>query len=295
MSPPEYPQFLPFKFVNMQVYASTEWLADGKKKYRRVFEYASLTYLYSELSFYNKRYESQPWVAQISLSCNAMSQDGQVIQQVCNIEFERTIEPGEFMIHVREGWGNTEPGNFWKPGTYAWVAVVNGYCVGQALFYVQDTGPMTADHNPYFEIHSVRTFEGPNELPILTDRRYGSMFDSNKVRYIWGELTFKNLIRDMDWMCDVNFNFFNEARELKGTNTAFMLVPRSLEYVNACSGWGSVSTGTWFEGSFTLEIVFMDRLIAVLPFEIREGKEDDKSILPKLKNLRAVKWLFGNA
>jgi hypothetical protein len=72
------------------------------------------------------------------------------------------------------------------------------------------------------------------------------------------------------------------------------MIRRDLQYVNICSGWGSETKGTWLEGSFTLEIVFMDRLIAVLPFEIREGKEEDKAILPKLKNLKAVKWLFGD-
>jgi hypothetical protein len=73
-----------------------------------------------------------------------------------------------------------------------------------------------------------------------------------------------------------------------------MRISRDNEYVDICSGWGSETKGTWFAGSFTLEIVFMDRLIAVLPFEIHDAPENDKAVLPKLKNLKAVKWLFGN-
>ncbi|MBK7226489.1 MAG: hypothetical protein IPH96_14200 [Saprospiraceae bacterium] len=46
-----------FKFKELKVYASTEWLADNRKKYRQVFDRFETTYIYAELSFYNKYFE----------------------------------------------------------------------------------------------------------------------------------------------------------------------------------------------------------------------------------------------
>ena len=47
-----------YKFKDLKVYASTEWLADNKKKYRQVFDRFETTYVYAELSFFNKYFET---------------------------------------------------------------------------------------------------------------------------------------------------------------------------------------------------------------------------------------------
>ena len=56
-----------YKFKELKVYASTEWLADNKKKYRQVFDRFSTTYIYTELSFYNKWFDLDFWEADIEL------------------------------------------------------------------------------------------------------------------------------------------------------------------------------------------------------------------------------------
>ena len=58
-----------FKFKELKVYASTEWLADNRKKYRQVFDRFETTYIYAELSFYNKYFEKDAWDADIELKC----------------------------------------------------------------------------------------------------------------------------------------------------------------------------------------------------------------------------------
>jgi len=40
-----------FKFKDLKIYGSSEWLAGKKKKYRRVFDRSEATYVYAELSF----------------------------------------------------------------------------------------------------------------------------------------------------------------------------------------------------------------------------------------------------
>ena len=57
-----------YKFKALKVYASTEWVLDGKK-YRKVFENMETTYLYAELSFYNKLFDEEDWTAEINLKC----------------------------------------------------------------------------------------------------------------------------------------------------------------------------------------------------------------------------------
>ena len=52
-----HPEYKKFKFRELKVYASTEWLADNKKKYRQVFDRYETTYVYAELSFYNKHFD----------------------------------------------------------------------------------------------------------------------------------------------------------------------------------------------------------------------------------------------
>jgi len=49
--------FKKHKFKELKVYASTEWLADNKKKYRQVFDRFETSYLYAELSFYNNYFD----------------------------------------------------------------------------------------------------------------------------------------------------------------------------------------------------------------------------------------------
>jgi len=40
--------------------------------------------------------------------------------------------------------------------------------------------------------------------------------------------------------------------------------------------WGSVNAGTWVEDNYTMEVVFMDEVVAVIPFSI--GKKDIERI-----------------
>ena len=65
----KYPELKNFKFRELKVYASTEWLADNKKKYRQVFDRYETTYIYSELSFYNKMFDVEDWEINVKLKC----------------------------------------------------------------------------------------------------------------------------------------------------------------------------------------------------------------------------------
>ena len=59
----EDPEFHRWKFRDLKIYASTEWLADNKKKYRQVFDRHETTYIYAELSFYNHSHSPKKTIA----------------------------------------------------------------------------------------------------------------------------------------------------------------------------------------------------------------------------------------
>ena len=65
----ENPQEKNYKYHELKVYSSTEWLADNKKKYRQVFDRYETSYVYAELSFFNKLFDREIWEVEITLKC----------------------------------------------------------------------------------------------------------------------------------------------------------------------------------------------------------------------------------
>ncbi len=54
-----HPEKEQFKFKELKIYSSTEWLAENRKKYRQVFDRHSTTFIYVELSFFNKFFDQK--------------------------------------------------------------------------------------------------------------------------------------------------------------------------------------------------------------------------------------------
>ena len=103
MSLEKGPGFVAYKFLDLKCYASTEWLAEGKKKYRRVFESTELTYVYAEFSFYNKLFDEQDWDVKVNLKCHELSPEGLRVKEMCNIDVDRKVGAAENIVFIREG------------------------------------------------------------------------------------------------------------------------------------------------------------------------------------------------
>ena len=287
------PQESRFRFVDLKCYASAEWLMDRKKKYRQVYEVDQLTYITAELSLINLRYTLDDWTTKFTLKCNFIGHDGQFLKELFSNDYPKTISRDEHTVTLREGWGSATPGGYWKTGTYVWVALLDGVVVASHYFYVQSIGMISSEHNHLFEAQSLRLYENSQDRLPKPQRRYFSQFESTKTRYIWGEFTFANRYTDKDWICEVFFNFFNEARELKGRVVELEIVQRGDAVFEVCSGFGSDIFGTWFPGKFTLEIVFMEHLVAVIPFEVGAEFVEEGQSPNWLSSLKPTKWLFG--
>src|SRR6478736_9371173 len=58
-----------YKFRDIKVHASDEWMADATKKYRQVYDRYETTHLRVELSFFNKLFDEEEWEAAVTLKC----------------------------------------------------------------------------------------------------------------------------------------------------------------------------------------------------------------------------------
>lgn len=268
----ESPEFRKFKFRELKVYASTEWLADNKKKYRQVFDRYESAYMYAELSLYNKMYDLDDWDVEVELKCFSLKKGR---TELCSLPFRRKVSKYDNVIYVREGWGNKKEGAFWKKGTYYWEAYVDGEKVATKYFYIEDGGrEVTFDDNPYIELQSLRLYEGPYDDIPETDRVYYRKLHGEETRYIYAEIIFKNLNANKSWQCELFTKFYNNARELKGQIVRLHRVEKKDEYITITAGWGSNVKGSWRNDQYTCEVVFMDKLLGVLPFELGDDFEE---------------------
>ncbi|MBO6516965.1 MAG: AAA family ATPase [Bacteroidia bacterium] len=253
-----------YQFVGMKTYGSTEWLADNKKKYRSVFDKAEVGYVYCEFLFINLKYKQKDWPLKLQLKCIDENK-----KEICNLNCDRSISLNAQNIFIREGWGTKNPDGFWKPGVYKWEAWIDGELIAEKNFYVQDFGVVSGLGQPYFKIKSIKFYEGPDANVLIENRRYYHTFHHQFTRYIWAELKAENLIEGVKyWTCELTFNFRTSSNLLKGSVTKlFFVYPQEPNFVITV-GWGSDVIGTWGKGSYYMDILYQDKLLASKNFNI---------------------------
>jgi SpoVK/Ycf46/Vps4 family AAA+-type ATPase len=260
--------FISYKFRAIKTFASNEWLAEGKKKYRQVFDRNELSYLHVEFSFFNKLFDEEDWEAKILLKAYRRPKDRRrKAEEIGKLEVPKHISQAQNIVYVREQLGHEMAGNFWEEGHYLWEAYINGKLVGAADFYVYDVGPETEGTNRFLEVESVQLYEGANSDRAKEGVVYHQAFRHSETRFIWVRLQAKNHF-PKEWMCEMIFYIYNDARQLKGQMVELVKVKADSKEVVIHSGWGSDLRGTWFKDNYTVEIVFMDTLIGIVPFSV---------------------------
>ncbi|MDX1478643.1 MAG: AAA family ATPase, partial [Saprospiraceae bacterium] len=269
-----YPDFKKYRFKELKIYSSTEWLADNKKKYRQVYDRYETSFVYAELSFINKMFDRETWEVSITLKCFSLRRN----KELCSLQFRRTVRKNDHVVYVREGWGNKKEGAFWKKGTYYWEAYIDNEKVATKYFYIEHAATDEEGHSRYVELQSFRLYEGQYDDVGEDDRTYYKVFNSEETRYIYAEIVLKNFNAGEKWQCELFTKFYNEARELKGQVIRLQTVKKGEDLVKMTAGWGSNVKGSWREGRYSADLVFMDRLLASISFEV--GEEFEEGILP---------------
>jgi hypothetical protein len=239
--------FINYKFKEINTYCDTEWLGDGKKKYRKVFNKHEVGYLYCEFSFYNKLFDEEDWSCNIVLTVNKI--EGRTPTKVADITVEKKILKEENIAYVREGWGNASAGVFWTKGLYEWVATIDGKVAGSMRFNVEDEEPVSETNNPFFKITKVNLFEADSAEPAIDQRKYFTTFHGKETRYMWAEVQLESKL-EHEFNAELIFNFFNDENQFKGSTSECFLFTGKEKII--CSGWGSSKGGTWANNKYTV-------------------------------------------
>ena len=269
-----------YKFKDIKTYSSDEWMANSTKKYRRVFDRAETTYIRVELSFYNKLFDEEEWEASVQLK--AFSLDRGNRRELCNLESKRIVKIDENVVYIRDGWGNPTEGAFWKKGDYLWEAYIDGELVGSQKFFIEEVGRVTPAVNPYFGVEHVKLYGGGYDGWSQKERVYLKKFKRDDTQYLWVEFKIRNKTAS-DWNYEFFFNFYDDAGQPKGQVVRHGYIEKNKKDYSYTfeAGWGNDIPGSWKDDKYTLEIVFMDTLIAIIPFEV--GEESEEGVIQPLK------------
>ena len=252
-----------YKFRDIKTYSSIEWLANNTKKYRTVFEEMEVAYVYCEVTLYNKRFDEDAWTLNLRMRCIDEKNN-----EICYLNCDRPVQPEESVIFVREGWGVKTPGTYWKEGVYRWEAIIDDEVIATKTFYIQNVGVMRTA-NPYFKIDTVKLYESTSGDTDLRDRKYYSVFNAMSTRYVWIELNLDNLTRkSKEIAIELLFNYRTASGYLKGSVSKIFFVKPEDDQFTVTIGWGSDVIGTWSRGEYFAEVIFMDHMLAQVPFEI---------------------------
>lgn len=274
-----------YKFRSIKVYSSNEWMADATKRYRQAYDRYETTYMRAEFSFYNKLFDEEDWEATIGMK--VFSINGSQKNELYHFVEKRKILKDENVVYVRSSWGNDKPGTYWLKGNYSWEGYIDEVKIGDGKFYVDDVGQAKDDENLYFDIASIKLFEGDINSSSNPTKKYYTKFKKQETRFIWGELSFKNK-SEQEYYAELFFNFFDEAGRLKGSSPYLTYVAANTKdkVYTISNGWGGQVAGTWGGEAYTLEIVFMDNLIATVPFRVgEEFEEGEPTIITDIERL----------
>ncbi|HEY3403255.1 MAG TPA: AAA family ATPase [Ohtaekwangia sp.] len=262
-----------YKFKEMKVHSSDEWMADGTKKYRQVYDRYETTYMRTELAFFNKLFDEEEWEAAVTLKCFAIT--GSQQRELCSLPQNRKVLKDENVVYIRDSWGNATPGAYWQKGDYVWEAYIDNVKIGEAKFYVEDVGVAKEGENLFFDIEHVKLYEADVQGASLAQKKYLSKFSQKDTRYIWSEFCFKNKTSG-GYYAEIIYTFTNDAGQVKGRSSRLIYVqPNTVgQLYTVYPAWGSDSPGTWKNDTYTLEIVFLDNLIATVPFRVGDEFEE---------------------
>ena len=263
-----------YKFQHMKVYGSTENFYHNVKSYRRVLDISECAYVYGELSFYNKLFDERDWNCTARLVCTNVGTG----ETVCDVKKELEVKKDKNTVSVREGWGTPDVG-WWKKGNYKWDGYLDDNYLGTAYFYVVDEGMVSPDSNPYFKINSIKLFESDFQGTPINERKYVSVFAKNSVRYVNIELNIDIVSESPNVPLDFKFNFYNDSGQHKAFCEYFKDLKGEKNFTFD-TGYGSSSGNYWFEDSYTIEVLFMNELIAVVPFKVAEESIELDDALP---------------
>lgn len=260
-----------FKFKDIKVHSSNEWLIDSQKKYRQVFNLMSVKYIYIELTLFNVQYMKEDWTVNV----NFKSYDDKN-ELLCDKVITQTITQSENIAYIRYSWGNQNPGTYWLKGQYRWEAWIDGFMVGSCYFYVIGEGEVSPKTNPFFKLNSIKLFPGPAEVKPFEQRNYLKVFNANETGYIWIEIAGENLQwNKSSWWGEFFIRIRNTIGEPIADIANLSNYAKNVDNIRFCRGWGSEKPGSWYPGEYIVDIIFLEQRLGTTMFKVSDHEETD--------------------
>jgi len=274
-----------YKFRDLKVHATDEWMVGSTKKYRKVFDRFETTYMRVEFSFFNKLFDEEDWEA--SIRTKSFYLNGSQKNELSNFEEKRKITKEENIVYVRHSWGKATPGDFWYKGSYVWEAYIDDIKVGETFFYIEDLGQAKPDENLFFDFESAKLFEGDKDGASQPQKKYLSQLSQKDTRYAFVEFNFRNKV-NKDYYAEFIFNFCDDDGQVKGSHNYLLFIPPNTmgQVYTAFASWGNDATGNWLVGSYTLQVLFLDNLIATIPFKV--GNEFEEGAVQSITDIEQL-------
>ena len=256
-----------FKFSSLKTYAWDRTISNTRK-YRKVFDKQEINYLSVALEFYNKYFDEKDWETTICFKAYSIK-NNEKEKELCVYKKEYIIKKVQNIVICDYGWGNDKHGSYWNEGVYLWEAFIDDQFIASTKFYILNVGLVTNQENPYFKVISVKTYEAKddnNNEKII----YLKQFLYKYTYYIMTEFNFINKVPE-EWLCEVFFNYYDDTGNLIGvTEDIGFITPNidSGEDYSITRGWGSKDPKVWIKDNYRVEIVFMDTVVAIIPFSI---------------------------
>lgn len=259
-----------FKFKSLKTFA-WDRVMNHHRKYRTVFDRKEINYLSVALELYNKRFDEKDWDIEITYKAYGLEGEDKK-NEICSEVKKHTVSSEESEVLFDFGWGNEEYGKFWRQGAYQWEVYIDGDLLETCRFHIEEAGPVTDAENPYFKVASLRTYEAPKGDLAEDERIYLKQFGKKETRYIMSEIKLINLLEE-EWLCELFFNYYDDTGLLVGVaDNIGYITPHigSGESYTISAGWGSAGGDSWLMDNYRVEVVFMDHVVAMIPFSVGE-------------------------
>jgi len=257
-----------YKFISLQTYA-WDRIINNTRRYRNVFDKSEVNYLSVGLEFYNKLFDEKDWKASVTFKAYELNNEDKS-NLICEHTDEYNITKDLNIAICDYGYGNDKHGAFWKKGDYIWDVFIDDEYIKSAKFHIEDVGIVTPTYNPYFKVVGIKTYETNGEEQSIENRLYFKQFVYKHTRYVMTEFEFINNIEE-EWLCELFFNYYDDTGQLLGVSKDIGFVTPANgagESYTVLGGWGSKDSSVWLKDNYRVEVVFMDTVVAVIPFSI---------------------------
>ncbi len=241
------------------------------KRFRKVFDRQEVNYVSVALEFYNKLFDEKDWDTELTFKVFSLHGDNKA-KELCSETKNYTVKKDNNVALYDFGWGHDEYGKYWNEGDYLWEVYINEELVGTSKFHIEDVGSVSESENPYFDVVSIKTYQAPYGDLNEDQRVYLKQFDHKDTRYIMTEFKFINKLAE-EWLCELFFNYYDDTGILIGVADNLGYITPNIgpgEQFTITGGWGNADGNTWINDNYRIEVVFMNTVVAVIPFRVGE-------------------------